>query len=243
MCQLAAPLHTDANGPLLSIRGGGAVACATFVSEFRERHEGHRYGSRLAGSPAIVMGRSHLGSHLGSHGDSQLGSSRSHGTSYSLHGGSSGPQGGSSGSHADSSGSHADSPRSHGDSSGSHGDSSGSHGGPHSSHGGPPGSQDGPRGGVVALISPHLEDGSDARSLTPFANAVRLASRGSLYQRFVEAEWAQRSQRATDACGAAGMSAADGELSAPDREVLSPGLAANAYFATATDDAAKPPLR
>ena len=37
-------------------------------------------------------------------------------------------------------------------------------------------------GGVVALVSPHLEDGEDARSLTPLANLIRFCSRGSLYQ-------------------------------------------------------------
>lgn len=40
------------------------------------------------------------------------------------------------------------------------------------------GRQDG-TGGVVALVSPHMEDGTDERSLTPFCNLFRLASRAS----------------------------------------------------------------
>ena len=38
--------------------------------------------------------------------------------------------------------------------------------------------------GVVALVSPHLEDGQDERARTPLANLVQLASRGSFYQRW-----------------------------------------------------------
>lgn len=41
--------------------------------------------------------------------------------------------------------------------------------------------------GLVALVSPHVEDGRDARSLTPFCNLVRLASRGSFYRLWAEA--------------------------------------------------------
>lgn len=41
-------------------------------------------------------------------------------------------------------------------------------------------------GGVVMLVSPHLEDGSDERSITPFVNAFRLVSRGSFYQRWMD---------------------------------------------------------
>ena len=96
-----------ANGPLLQIEPSttAATSLATFETEFRDRmHAGHRFGSRLLGSPAVVIGRS-------------------------------------------------------------------------------------AGGGVVALVSPHLEDGTDARSLTPFANLVRLASRGSFYQLWIESEW------------------------------------------------------
>ena len=39
--------------------------------------------------------------------------------------------------------------------------------------------------GLVALVSPHLEDGSDVRSLLPLVNLLRLVSRGSLYQQWV----------------------------------------------------------
>lgn len=95
-----------ANGPLLEIADGatGVTPLATFETEFRDAlHSGHRFGSRLQGSPAVVVGRA--------------------------------------------------------------------------------------GGGVVALASPHIEDGTDARSLTPFANLVRLCSRGSFYQRWIEGEW------------------------------------------------------
>ena len=39
-------------------------------------------------------------------------------------------------------------------------------------------------GGLVALVSPHLEDGPDERTRTPFANLVRLTSRNSFYQQW-----------------------------------------------------------
>lgn len=38
--------------------------------------------------------------------------------------------------------------------------------------------------GLVALVSPHLEDGADERSHTPFRNLFHLCSCGSLYQRW-----------------------------------------------------------
>ena len=38
--------------------------------------------------------------------------------------------------------------------------------------------------GLVALMSPHMEDGEDERSRTPFCNMFRLCSRDSLYQRW-----------------------------------------------------------
>ena len=118
----AAPLDRDgdaaqpvtvryANGPLMRI-AGPAATLATFATEFRELHAGHRYGSRIEGSPAVVLGRA--------------------------------------------SGLRAEQP-----------------------------------GGVVALASPHIEDGDDARALTPFANMLRLASRGSFYQRWIEESWGQ----------------------------------------------------
>lgn len=94
-----------ANGPMLRISGSAAAPLATFATEFRDAlHAGHRFGSRLEGSPAVVLGRSA-----------------------------------------------------------------------------------GPTGGVVALVSPHLEDATDHRALLPFANMVRLTARGSFYQRYVEA--------------------------------------------------------
>ena len=39
--------------------------------------------------------------------------------------------------------------------------------------------------GLVALVSPHIEDGEDERSRTPFCNMFRLCSRGSLYQHWL----------------------------------------------------------
>ena len=39
-------------------------------------------------------------------------------------------------------------------------------------------------GGFVALVSPHLEEGTDERTRTPFANLVRLTSRNSFYQQW-----------------------------------------------------------
>eukprot|EP00966_Prymnesium_polylepis_P186053 4312534-Prymnesium_polylepis.1 len=38
--------------------------------------------------------------------------------------------------------------------------------------------------GLVALVSPHIEDGEDGRSHMPFCNLFRLCSGGSLYQRW-----------------------------------------------------------
>jgi hypothetical protein len=93
-----------ANGPLMRIDGLGAAASyANFATEFRGAgHAGSREGSRLEGSPAVVVGRS------------------------------------------------------------------------------------GTTGGVVALCSPHLEDGTDdVRTLLPFANLMRLTCRGSFYQQWV----------------------------------------------------------
>ena len=93
-----------ANGPLMRIGGcGSAASYAEFATEFRGLgHAGTRDGSRLEGSPAIIVGRS------------------------------------------------------------------------------------GATGGVVALCSPHLEDGTDeARVLLPLVNLVRLTSRDSFYQQWV----------------------------------------------------------
>lgn len=90
-----------ANGPMMQIDAAGAAAAyAVFATEFRGLHAGTREGSRLEGSPAVVVGRS--------------------------------------------------------------------------------GAM-----GLVALVSPHLEDGSDVRSLLPLVNLLRLVSRGSLYQQWV----------------------------------------------------------
>ena len=44
---------------------------------------------------------------------------------------------------------------------------------------------------MVALVSPHLEDGTDTRSLTPFANLIRFVSRDSLYQLWTNDQAAQ----------------------------------------------------
>ena len=114
-----------ANGPLLHICDEDAAqSLATFATEFRdELHAGHRFGSRLEGSPAVVVGRCKS-------------------------------RGGSNGST--------------------------------SNQGSSSGGGDSMLGGVVALASPHLEDGADARALLPFVNMFRLASRGSFYQRWVE---------------------------------------------------------
>jgi hypothetical protein len=89
-----------ANGPCLRICGEGATTFATFVSEFRDRQSGTRDGSRLEGTPALVVGRGGCGM------------------------------------------------------------------------------------GIVALSSPHMEDGRDASTLVPFANLARLISRNSFYQQW-----------------------------------------------------------
>ncbi len=96
----AAPVTVRyANGPLMRISGPGVTALANFVSEFRGPQGD--YPPRMAGSPAVVLGRCTGG------------------------------------------------------------------------------------GGLVALVSPHLEDGTDTRSLTPFRNLFHLASRDSLLQRWL----------------------------------------------------------
>ena len=89
------------NGPLLRVAGCGLVTLATFATEFRNLHTGSREGSRMEGSPAIVIGRG------------------------------------------------------------------------------------GPDGGLVALVSPHLEDGTDATTRLAFANLARLVSRDSFYQQWM----------------------------------------------------------
>mmetsp|Transcript_33380 Transcript_33380/g.87901 ORF Transcript_33380/g.87901 Transcript_33380/m.87901 type:complete len:356 (-) Transcript_33380:158-1225(-) len=107
------------NGPLMRPCGSDLLTLATFATEFRGLQDGSRAGSRMLGTPAIVIGRAGGGS-------------------------------------ADAIGAGCGA---------GHGVGSGAG-----------------HGGVVALVSPHLEDGQDQRALTPLANLFRLASRDSVYQ-------------------------------------------------------------
>lgn len=55
--------------------------------------------------------------------------------------------------------------------------------------------------GLVALVSPHIEDGDDERSRTPFCNLFRLCSRESSYQQYFMGSWGldELSRRRNDA--------------------------------------------
>lgn len=106
------------------IPGEGLLTLATFATEFRAGQEGTREGSRMLGTPAVILGR---------YASTSADSTSSEGLCTHHEGAE----------------------------------------------------------GLVALVSPHIEDGVDERTQTPFTNLIRLVSKGSFYQRWKLSEGAR----------------------------------------------------
>lgn len=168
-----------ANGPLLHMRGGAFMATlATFATEFRQGHvaDGSRDGSRMLGSPAVVVGRATAATaRCAASTAAAFIDSASASAAIDVGSSGGGFGGGGGGCNADGSLVKKDDVVAQDDVACG------------AACGGACGAACGAAcGGVVILVSPHMEDGHDERSLTPFANAFRLASRGSFYQRWMD---------------------------------------------------------